>query len=374
MRSAAIRILCVSVRSRLDGACVGGAAQQAPPSTTDPRVGLKAGLRDAGVAARNMEQIATLPKPEGFFDPKAPAGRSPRRRRAPADRTRPRANPAAPPPFDPVAANRLGFRQLRPRLQRQARHRRQLPRLQHLRRRAPEQAEAARVGRLPRRPGRRVGARQPAVHVGGADARPPRLRHAGRADAGQRRTLPRRPHLRHHRSQQAEAARGDSDLPRLAHAHAGDRSERQGEPLRLRLRHRRRALGGGARRLLRPQDPRTTRTPRSSASTSSRCRSRRRRRRRSSTVRASSRTRRPATSPGCGRAAITARARSARATTNQCHDITVFPEVGLAAGACSGNGILLDIRIRCIRCGSITWRTRTSPTGTRRRSTTTARR
>jgi hypothetical protein len=30
--------------------------------------------------------------------------------------------------------------------------------------------------------------------------------------------------------------------------------------------------------------------------------------------------------------------------TNQCHDITVFAEVGLAAGACSGNGILLDIR------------------------------
>jgi uncharacterized protein (DUF305 family) len=30
--------------------------------------------------------------------------------------------------------------------------------------------------------------------------------------------------------------------------------------------------------------------------------------------------------------------------TNQCHDITVYPEIGLAAGACSGNGILLDIR------------------------------
>jgi hypothetical protein len=29
--------------------------------------------------------------------------------------------------------------------------------------------------------------------------------------------------------------------------------------------------------------------------------------------------------------------------TRQCHDITVFPELGLAAGACSGNGILLDI-------------------------------
>lgn len=29
--------------------------------------------------------------------------------------------------------------------------------------------------------------------------------------------------------------------------------------------------------------------------------------------------------------------------TNQCHDITTYPDVGLAAGACSGNGILLDI-------------------------------
>ena len=29
--------------------------------------------------------------------------------------------------------------------------------------------------------------------------------------------------------------------------------------------------------------------------------------------------------------------------TRQCHDITTFPEIGLAAGACSGNGILLDI-------------------------------
>jgi uncharacterized protein (DUF305 family) len=29
--------------------------------------------------------------------------------------------------------------------------------------------------------------------------------------------------------------------------------------------------------------------------------------------------------------------------TNQCHDITVLPEAGLAAGACSGNGILMDI-------------------------------
>jgi hypothetical protein len=30
--------------------------------------------------------------------------------------------------------------------------------------------------------------------------------------------------------------------------------------------------------------------------------------------------------------------------TNQCHDITVYSSIGLAAGACSGNGILLDIK------------------------------
>ena len=31
------------------------------------------------------------------------------------------------------------------------------------------------------------------------------------------------------------------------------------------------------------------------------------------------------------------------ATTDQCHDITAYPEIGRAAGACSGNGIILDI-------------------------------
>ena len=30
-------------------------------------------------------------------------------------------------------------------------------------------------------------------------------------------------------------------------------------------------------------------------------------------------------------------------TTNHCHDITVFPSLNIAAGACSGNGIILDI-------------------------------
>lgn len=31
------------------------------------------------------------------------------------------------------------------------------------------------------------------------------------------------------------------------------------------------------------------------------------------------------------------------AQTNHCHDITIYPDIGLAGGACSGNGILLDV-------------------------------
>ena len=55
---------------------IAGAAQEKPGSAAskDPRVGLKPGFRDAGQAARGMELVANVPKPEGFFDPKAPAG------------------------------------------------------------------------------------------------------------------------------------------------------------------------------------------------------------------------------------------------------------------------------------------------------------
>src|SRR5688500_3078558 len=49
-------------------------AQDPTAAPTDPRLHLKAGFRDPGIAVRNMELIASLPKPQGFFDPKAPAG------------------------------------------------------------------------------------------------------------------------------------------------------------------------------------------------------------------------------------------------------------------------------------------------------------
>jgi hypothetical protein len=56
------------------GAPVKPSPSAVPAGKTDPRVGLKAGLSNAGTAAQNMELLATMPKPAGFFDPKRPAG------------------------------------------------------------------------------------------------------------------------------------------------------------------------------------------------------------------------------------------------------------------------------------------------------------
>lgn len=47
--------------------------------SSDPRVGLAAGFRDAGEASLNMQLVSTLPKPAGFFDPERPSGLSARR-------------------------------------------------------------------------------------------------------------------------------------------------------------------------------------------------------------------------------------------------------------------------------------------------------
>jgi hypothetical protein len=117
MRSAASRFLCFA--ALLACVVVPGTAQQVPavPAANDPRIGLKPGLHDAGEAARNIERIAGLPKPEGFFDPNAPAGRAtPPETGAGARGGAPAASGAAPaggtgtpPPFDPVASNRPGY-------------------------------------------------------------------------------------------------------------------------------------------------------------------------------------------------------------------------------------------------------------------------
>jgi hypothetical protein len=69
MKSLAVRLVMVCLL--VMPAIVNVRAQQ---NGRDPRVGLKAGLRDAGVAIRHLEVVASLGKPEGFFDPKNPAG------------------------------------------------------------------------------------------------------------------------------------------------------------------------------------------------------------------------------------------------------------------------------------------------------------
>ena len=76
----------------------GAAQERAPAEVPDPRVGLKAGFRDAGEAARHMRLVASLPKPDGFFDPKNPAGEP-----TPPERTA-RGQPGTPPAADPSAA------------------------------------------------------------------------------------------------------------------------------------------------------------------------------------------------------------------------------------------------------------------------------
>ena len=98
-------------------AAVAGGAQERP--AVDPRVGLKPGFRDAGEAARNIELVTTLPKPDGFFDPKSPAGTptAPEPPPAPANTTGGTPAPApVPTPQTPeqaaqalAAANALSF-------------------------------------------------------------------------------------------------------------------------------------------------------------------------------------------------------------------------------------------------------------------------
>jgi len=134
MKSLATRFWCFS--AVLVSVAIQGGAQERPATAADPRVGLKAGLHDAGEAARNMERISSLPKPKGFFDPKAPGGEPTPPERDGATSTAPDANSAAPaaPPHapggdstapggdstaqggdsaapapDPRQANRLGF-------------------------------------------------------------------------------------------------------------------------------------------------------------------------------------------------------------------------------------------------------------------------
>jgi hypothetical protein len=61
-----------------------------------------------------------------------------------------------------------------------------------------------------------------------------------------------------------------------------------------------------------------------------------------------------------------------RTGPNQCHDITVYPAIGRQAARAAATGCCSISGTRRTRGASVRWPTRTSPTGTPRRSTTTA--
>ena len=110
MRGVTTRFICASAAAL--GMALAVSAQERPAQTPqqsaeppkivnthqDARVGLRPGLTDAGAAALHMELVASAPKPSGFFDPKNPAG-------AP---TPPETPPAAPGAAEPPAAEAQG--------------------------------------------------------------------------------------------------------------------------------------------------------------------------------------------------------------------------------------------------------------------------
>ena len=82
---------------------ISAAPQQGAGAQSDPRAGLASGFLDAGVAARNIELLVNLPKPDGFFDPAAPAGRPRRQAPPPAPAGETAAGQPAEQPEQPAA-------------------------------------------------------------------------------------------------------------------------------------------------------------------------------------------------------------------------------------------------------------------------------
>jgi len=88
-------LLALAVHGRAQDQTMASSPAVPAAASTDPRVGLKPGLRDAGTAARNMELVSSMPKPEGFFDPRMPAGEvtPPERRPTPPGTPEPEPEP-----------------------------------------------------------------------------------------------------------------------------------------------------------------------------------------------------------------------------------------------------------------------------------------
>ena len=69
--------------------------------SSDPRAGLTPGLNDAGQAINNLALIASLPKPPGFFDPENPGELPPKRPKADTDEAKADADAVAKGDEDP---------------------------------------------------------------------------------------------------------------------------------------------------------------------------------------------------------------------------------------------------------------------------------
>ncbi|MFP5328758.1 MAG: DUF305 domain-containing protein [Alphaproteobacteria bacterium] len=78
-----------------------------PALAPDPRTALAAGFEKADQAASNMKLVASLPKPPGFFDPKNPAGIPPEKPAKPGEKKAKEKD--APPADDDARAPLLSF-------------------------------------------------------------------------------------------------------------------------------------------------------------------------------------------------------------------------------------------------------------------------
>ena len=232
------------VSAALMSAAVAVGAQSKP----DPRVGLKPGLRDAGEAAKGMEKIASLFKPEGFFDPKVPAGTA----------TPPERDPSLPPPDpdappDPRFANMLAFANSD--LAFSGTHL-FLGSFHGFNTYDIERPGKPKLSASIVCPG---GQGDMSVHGNLLFMSVEQTR--GRLDCGTEGIQGKVSGERFRGVRifdigdlkKTQAGGRGADVPRIAHAYPRHRPEGSGEPVRLRIRHRRGALRRGARRLFRPE-------------------------------------------------------------------------------------------------------------------------
>ena len=307
----------------------------------DPRVGLKPGRWDAAQAAWNLKLVSTTP----------PRREVPRRH------------------------------ELGPRVHRQLRRSRATTTASRCSDISnPPKPEPVTTYRLPGVAERRLRLQEPALRVGRGPDGPRRLRHPGRARTGEQGSPARHPHLRHHRHREPEVRRRTC-------RRAAARTRTRSSPIRRTRRTststspaRRRASRRASCRAARTgpiDDPNTAlfrieviqvplAAPEKAAIVSSprifndlAPPPRRVEPGRGGAPAAGtwSLQRRAAAAAPSGRSPQQARRRLAapaaaggrgggRGNTgpNQCHDITVYPAIGLAGGACGGYGLLLDIR------------------------------